>query len=184
MAINVATSIGEVDMEKFVNTQMPTQISNEVANQLPTAITNNVTVGGKADKTYVDSQDIATQTLLSKKKVGTFTRDISLASGIQAITGIGFKPTAGHFLAGIEDVVGKISIGFSDGVTSGVVGDTYGNSPNTWHLTSSSCIYIMFNSADGYYGKISTWDIDGFTITWTKMGSPTGIATIQFLVEA
>jgi hypothetical protein len=32
-------------------------------------------------------------------------------------------------------------------------------------------------------GVVSSWDSDGFTIMWTKSGTPTGTLTVNFLCQ-
>jgi hypothetical protein len=107
---------------------------------------------------------------------GSFTRDLTTASGSQAITGVGFVPKA---------VLFTMSAGggarFSDGFdTQTARGSTYTNGSATFNADSRS-IVALTSGSDFQYAQIATMDADGFTLTWTKTGSPTGSATIKYL---
>jgi hypothetical protein len=112
-------------------------------------------------------------------KVGSFTRDVSTATGSQAVTGVGFKPKAVLFFA----VVGASAVsswGFSDGSTGK---NAYSNDNGTGGQfnVSSNAVLISVSSGNSYNGVVSSFDADGFTVGWTKSGSPTGTATINYL---
>ncbi len=115
-------------------------------------------------------------------KVSNFTRDTSLSSGSQAITGIGFKPRAIIFLA-IQPSSTEASWGFSDG---GIdedksLYDNHQNAPDTYSATGGQSILLSESAANIYSGNIDSFDADGFTFAWTKTGSPTGTANILYL---
>ncbi len=119
-------------------------------------------------------------TILSPRfKVGSFTRDVSLASGTQAITGVGFQPTAIVCFANIA-ASSAASWGVSDGSTNGSTTDINPAVPGAYS-NNTNLITVVVTGADNYVGVISTFDADGFTISWTKTGTPTGTATIKFL---
>jgi hypothetical protein len=113
-------------------------------------------------------------------KTGSFTRDISLASGTQSITGIGFSPKIVIFLATVNVAAGKMSIGInipSAGVclydANSSVAGSYGYDDNA--------IVMYTDSSNKYQGVIQNMDSDGFTISWTKTGSLTGTVGVKFL---
>lgn len=115
----------------------------------------------------------------SNFKVGSFTRDISLATGTQAVTGVGFKPKVVIFFAAFaSDVVA--SSGFDDGSTRKAM---WQNNPAGVDIlnVSSDAILITKVAGTSYAGAINSFDTDGFTISWTKTGLPTGTATINYL---
>ena len=113
-------------------------------------------------------------------KVGTFTRDLTTASGTQAVTGVGFTPKAIIFLTASSAVdVGYGSWGVTDGgVVSGiewrggVTADTF---------AASNIISVILTATDYQYVSAISLDADGFTVTWVKAGSPTGTAAIRYL---
>jgi hypothetical protein len=115
--------------------------------------------------------------------VVSFTRDMTTASGTQSVTGIGFKPKAANFNSAVNGS-NTISYGFDDGTTSeswisviqGGLPTYYGESGNSIHYDPNG------GDANTYRGKISSMDADGFTITWTKVGSPTGTIRVYGLI--
>lgn len=113
-------------------------------------------------------------------KVGAFTRDISLASGTQAVTGVGFQPKAIIFFA-CQNASVKASWGVSDGTTDGATGDIHGQAATQYNTTTSDCIDVRENAADVYQGDVSALGADGFTINWTKVGTPTGTLNVNYL---
>ena len=107
-------------------------------------------------------------------KVGSFTRDISLASGTQSVTGVGFKPKAVIFIGGSTGS-GAWTIGYADGTNSGAlifVGPT---------LSTTNALGIDQAGGNNYFGGNPTLDTDGFTISWTKTGNPSGTYTFNYL---
>ncbi len=112
-------------------------------------------------------------------KVGSFTRDVSVASGTQAVTGVGFQPAAIICFANIG-ATAPASWGMSDGTTHGSVLDFHTVIASTY-ANGTNLIQIQVTGADVYQGVLSSFDSDGFTISWTKTGTPTGTATIRYL---
>jgi hypothetical protein len=113
-------------------------------------------------------------------KVGNFTRDISTATGTQAIIGVGFQPTAILIFGGVTGSA-AISAGFSDGSTHGGLSNGHLASADTWAVLTTELIRINQGSGNFYDGTISAFGADGFTVSWTKNGTPTGTATLNYL---
>lgn len=113
-------------------------------------------------------------------KIGSFTRDTSLASGSQAITGVGFAPRVLIFLMSVAGLTG-MSIGFDDATTHLTVTDNYSALVNTWASNLSYSILFIAGGGSFYGGAVSSMDADGFTVTWTKGTTPTGTATVEYL---
>lgn len=114
----------------------------------------------------------------AKYKVGLTTRDVSLASGSQAVTGVGFKPKCIDFIVNINGTVAA-SWGFDDGTTAEGMLTNNGGTAGQFSSSTSS-IFIVVSAGNTYTGKISSLDADGFTIAWTKSGSPTGTAQVIY----
>lgn len=114
-------------------------------------------------------------------KIGNFARDMSTASGTQAVTGVGFKPRAVVFLA-TEGSTGQASIGFDlAGSARGSIYNNHVASADTWGRSGTS--YSIFASQLGasHAGGVTSLDADGFTVSWVKSGSSTGTLTIDYL---
>ncbi len=113
--------------------------------------------------------------LLSKSV--TFTRDMTTATGTQAVTGVGFQPTAIIFVGAISGTAQEF-VGFADSSKAG---------RNRNYLTSSGwfvgaqAISCSVSSGNYQVGDVSTYDADGFTISWIKSGAPTGTLTVYAL---
>lgn len=113
-------------------------------------------------------------------KVGTFNRDVSLTSGNIAYTGVGFTPKAIIFLA--AETSGSFpvtSIGFDDGSSHADWVTLVGLSPSSGNGGHS--IVIGTTNSDLQSGVIASFDVDGFTITWAKAGTPTGTAKVFYM---
>lgn len=115
-----------------------------------------------------------------QRKVIITTRDTSLASGTQAITGAGFTPRGFTVqMTGASGEGGRYSSGTYDG-SSGIC--FYRNS-STGNFGQSGSYVIIVQDAAGatqYLGAISSLDSDGCTIAWTKVGSPTDSIALAF----
>lgn len=111
-------------------------------------------------------------------KVSNFSRDTSLATGTQAVTGVGFKPRAIIFLA-VQGSTKEMSVGFSDGSSHGALYQT--STAGTFSAASSAIVDDQTSGSDSYLGTVASFDADGFTISWTRTGAPTGTLTIYYL---
>lgn len=111
-------------------------------------------------------------------KTGSFTRALTTASGTQAITGVGFTPKAVIFL-GVRDGGLLDTKGFDTGVAANCILQGYDSNQ---FLGAAYSIYFYHGSGvDRQRALITSLDADGFTLTWTKDGSPTGTGTMLYL---
>lgn len=115
-----------------------------------------------------------------KIKVGSFTRDVSTASGNQAVTGVGFEPDLIMVFGGSTGNSWFTFAGASDGSTAGSIQDNGPVNGGSYSVTADLLKFIQSGS-DNYVGALNSFDADGFTIGWTKTGSPTGTATIKYI---
>ena len=129
--------------------------------------------------------DVTTQdeaVVLPSAKVTNFTRDMSIASGTQVVTGVGFRPSHIIFQCSVDGGVGRMSIGFQDNAfIVRCISDFENVGAGQWSPINGNSISANLNVTTGYNGFASSYDIDGFTITWTKVMSPTGTLNIQFM---
>lgn len=112
-------------------------------------------------------------------KVGTFSRADLSVTGTQAITGVGFKPKT-LYIMGYRSGDGRTACwSFTDGTT-------HGGLVNQSNVTVGSITrhaFLIFLDLDGSNDAravLTSFDSDGFTLTWTKGGSPTGAATFTY----
>ena len=114
-----------------------------------------------------------------KKKMATFTYDVSAAPGTTAVAGLGFEPSIINIMAAVDNTSLKSS-GFSDGTLNYVIGDSNGTTAGSHGPYASACVQLLVDGSNFVRGSISAVTHDGFTITWTKTGSPTGSATVFY----
>jgi hypothetical protein len=128
-------------------------------------------------KAYVDANGGGVSYSDARFKVGTFTRDMEAASGDVAITGVGFVPKMLFFFAGKASTAGAIIQYFGAVQNPNVGGVTLNRTPADatgpyiW-TTSSNCIGLIESGLANQMAVMKTYDADGFTLTWTKTGSP------------
>jgi len=120
-------------------------------------------------------QGILDLTSSGSKKIGSFTRATSAGAGTQAVTGVGFTPS--HVIFFAENGAENASWGFDDGTSHISITKqtaTVFVAGGSFSISSEAGSYV-------YRGTITTLGSDGFTITWTTSGSPSGIVTCQFM---
>lgn len=113
-------------------------------------------------------------------KAVSFTRDISTATGTQAVTGVGFAPTAIILFASVNTVAG-LSLGFADSAKTGMAILQATDATTVWGPTANLLYYGNQAGTTYTLANISTYDSDGFTLTVTKNGLPTGTLTFKAL---
>lgn len=132
-----------------------------------------------ATKKYVDDAAGAGDMAYADKRVhvGSFTRDMATASGTQAITGVGFTPVAVIFIGELNPTL-KAFWGMSDNTSEKCI--IHDPTPR-FAINPTDCIYYDDRAANLYAGDISVFGADGFTINWTKTGSPTGTLDVYYI---
>jgi hypothetical protein len=116
----------------------------------------------------------------SNYAIGNFTRDTSIASGTQAVVGLGFKPKIVYLDAGITASVER-SWGFSDATSDYAWRDRHNVGADTWGINLVDCVQLATSGAIAYVGTVQSMDADGFTMDWTKFSSMTGTAHINYI---
>jgi len=108
-------------------------------------------------------------------KVITATRDLTAASGDVSYTGVGFIPTVLLVWFQLSTGASLAGIGFSDSAKTNYCYNTL--------LAGGSAYLIAAGTGSTNYQRaiVKTYDADGFTLTWTKTGSPTGTLNLYFL---
>jgi hypothetical protein len=116
-------------------------------------------------------------TLVSK--VISFTYDSSTASGTKAVTGVGFKPSSVIMMASVSSK--SFSLSLTDANLTSYILTSVGDAAHGFNIGDGNAVqsYTDTTGSNAQYGPISSYDSDGFTLSLTKLGSPTG--TITFL---
>lgn len=120
---------------------------------------------------------------VAKYIVGTFTYDVSTASGTQNVTGLGLTPLEVDFVTvfttggnanaiswGSDDLTNHKSIANSAGAIA----------PS---FDGSHSINAIVSGGNAAAGAISSAASGQFTVTWTKTGSPTGTITVVYTAK-
>ena len=108
-----------------------------------------------------------------QSKVGEFNYIVDTASGTQAITGVGFQPTALWIFAGPDRGITPPPVfGGTDGTTMGNVASIHATAANLWDANTANLIDVEISAGNTATAVLTTFDADGFTLTWTKTGSP------------
>jgi len=134
--------------------------------------------GVTVDADTVDGNDSAAL-LLPSAFAKLETRDLSAGAGDVAYTGYGFTPRG--LIMGwrnAADEVGSLGVAGSDG--AGVC--VYYDYENSKMLTSDFLFHYQSTSSKYTQAIVKTYDADGFTLTWTKTGTPA--RTISMIVFA
>lgn len=115
----------------------------------------------------------------ARVKIGSFTRDMTAATGSVAYTGVGFTPKAVIFLNALSSNSSPFSVGVDTGEGRGTV---FTRGSASFITTPSYSIQLeTLAGTDTQSGAISAFGTDGFTIGWAKTGSPTGTAQIIYM---
>lgn len=108
--------------------------------------------------------------------IGTFDRDETTSSGTSTITGVGFTPRFIYFF-GANATSQRNYHGFSDGTKHYAMHSFDG----TQYMDTDSTVCIRSNKNTNLNTATCAFNSDGFVLTWTKTGSPTGTLTSYFL---
>ena len=114
-----------------------------------------------------------------RTSVTAYTRDMTAATGTVAYTGVGFRPRVCILYGGVADTSIVAFGAINATVSANAQSSSYPASPTAYGLsyTSSSFALRIFTTnalTDDQRGTFSSMDADGFTLSWTKVGSPTG----------
>ncbi len=127
-------------------------------------------------ETKLKTQALDVSTRLQSKIVSV-TRDLTVASGDVGITGVGFTPTAIIAISCIQSAL-QFGVGMVDSSRTSRELFSYGAD-----LIYNDTAFVQIASSAGntQQATLKSYDSDGFTLTWTKAGSPTGTGQIMFL---
>jgi hypothetical protein len=110
-------------------------------------------------------------------KIISATRDMAAEGEDVAYTGVGFMPSSIQVFADIDNSLPS-SVGFADSLKTGH--SIIHWAPNI-HSMVSYFVYIDTTASTIQYAVVKSYDTDGFTLTWTKVGLPTGTMQLRFL---
>ena len=132
----------------------------------------------KGKPTEIKEYLIVKESFTSWSKLISTTHDVSV-TGDQAITGAGFQPSGGVIMATVDATLAASWGLFDSSKAIGSLLANRGGAAGQYEPYSQMYLYLAAGTAAF---TIKSLDADGLTITWTKGSSPTGTATIKFLL--
>jgi hypothetical protein len=142
--------------------------ASDITGQLPIAN------GGTGASTAATA--IAALGGFSKSKVKTFTRVMNTADGNVAYTGVGFTPKAIFVVAAAHDTANMFTgVGFADSAKTGGSINMF-TSALDW-VAQGNLLRLFDNGGNNVVVDVASFDADGFTLSYTKGGSPGAITT-------
>ena len=132
--------------------------------------------GVTIDSLLIKDGDIPNARLSSK--VISASRVLTAAAGDVVYTGVGFKPTSIICFSMVNGVNKPLTMGFADSARNTTVimkmaTDNFNN--------FTTLIYAITSAGNYQTAIVKSYDDDGFTLTWTKTGSPEGTLELKFL---
>lgn len=119
-------------------------------------------------------------TAATKIVSGHFTFNLTTATGgTSVVNTLTFTPKGVFFMCSINAST-TVSIGFDDGTSPQVVYNDAVDAATTWGFLTTFSIVAAAQTGANQTAKITTLASNGFTITWTKTGSPTGTVTVMW----
>lgn len=118
-----------------------------------------------------------------KSKLVTVTRVLTTASGSVATTGVGFKPIALIVVGCVANTPTQTYTTYL-GACDSSLSQAHMYGASTTIVGSQSTTILTFYDATGAASQqaaVTSLDSDGFTLNWTKTGSPVGTADIRIL---
>lgn len=145
-----------------------------------TAANNVVQLDGSARLPAVSGALLTSLPGAISTKVIALTRDTSAASGNVSYTGCGFQPTA-LVLVGSNNVTTSWSVGVVDSARGAGNIFMYFAATTSYSTAALRVDAPDVGGAHNQSAAVASYDPDGFTLTWTKTGTPTGTAGIYAL---
>jgi len=125
----------------------------------------------------IDSGHLASGVGGATVKVVSATYDSTTASGTQDITGFGFDPLAVWGMV-FYNTVDDWGMGFTDFTTHRMV---VSYATTTGAVAGQAQFPYIMHSGGNTQSGVASSITDGFRITWTKSGSPTGTLHMYFI---
>lgn len=111
----------------------------------------------------------------TRRFVGSFTYDVSSANGTVAYTGVGFTPSYVTFTACLASAQSK-----ADGMDSNTSQGSSGAYASNFVGSTTYSILGYTDGSNWVGGAISAFTSDGFNVTYTKTGSPSGTMSVVY----
>ena len=158
----------------------------EVLGSTPSAGTEGRAVYNTATDKFLIDDGSTFNAIGTRKYIGNTTRAMDAATGSASITGVGFQPDLVIFNAAYSSVAteSNYSWGQDDATTANLSYLFISGATNGGGVNTTNSLFLADGDGSNYQiGKISSMDSGGFTISWTKNGSPAaGTAYVEYVV--
>lgn len=116
-------------------------------------------------------------------KALNFNYNLTNASGNQSYHGFGFMPRAVIIVAGLDGAKAA-SWGFSDGLRHLNLESEAITATDQIGMDGANILNLLQAAGASQKAFVKSFDSDGFTLSWTKTGSPTGTVSLYCLAFA
>lgn len=110
---------------------------------------------------------------------GTYNYNVATANGTATITGLGFTPKQVDFLGNLSSNPWAWFQGLDDGAHPVVMANGAGTNFNP-QVVNGYSLYPVLSAGNVAQGKIASFGSGYFTISWTALGTNTGISSIIY----
>ncbi len=117
----------------------------------------------------------------SSVAIGSFTRDMTVATGTQNVGSVGVAPKLVLLFSGLTTANGTMSVGYMTATTAGCIYFNHLSTASTFIADTANCIFNQQGGGATYAGTFSALGTYDFTVSWTKAGAATGTLTISYL---
>lgn len=111
---------------------------------------------------------------------GYISTTYNASTGNASYTGVGFQPTSVQFI-GIS--IGSTCSGYMTASTQFCAMSSHYDAYTTTDITTSYAVYMSNASGTNRQAAYVSMDADGFTLNWSKVGSPTGNFYLHFIAR-
>jgi hypothetical protein len=138
------------------------------------------------DSIWRNKQPVSMAYTETRYYLGSFSRDMTTASGNQTITlsGITWTPKAIVCISGQTNIPGHLSFGmYANGYNDNSTHDAWAALNGAFVIGDGNFAYILQDAGGttAYYGDVASTGAGEFVISWTKVGSSTGTLTCMYL---
>jgi len=156
----------------LVNPALGTPASGVLTNCTGLPLTTGIVPGAANLKVFTDAAGAAPE-WAAGYYVGTITRAMTGASGDVAYSGLGFKPSLIIFSGGVSTKAIATYFGYSFGANKYAMWNYTYVTASAVAFNVSYCIVLAEAAGQQQNAVVKTYDADGFTLTWTLIGTPT-----------
>ena len=133
------------------------------------------------DSLFFDGTEWAPKGGVEKYATSNHNRDVADPDGPLSFTGFGFKPSA---IIGLSkrNATLAFSVGFQAADIDGSVVLQISASTFQGTMGGVQIVSGFTSSGNGWQGNLTSFDTDGFTVDYTKSGTPSGTISFGYII--